>query len=670
MTDKNTKTPKVDAQQAAKMGAKPKEMRKSLGRIVKMVFNDKPRVFMMFFGMLSAAILSSLGPRVLGSATNVLFNGLVSKQVTSVIEANLPAGASLEMVKTAVNNSDGTLNIDKLQSFSGQDFGGMKDMLSSMTIRLGEGVDFTLFGEFLLMIIGIYLLQFVFRWVSGWCSVRLVSNMGKNLRQQIEEKLWRMPLSYYDKTSRGEIMSRTTNDLDNLTQAINQTGGDLIFMTMMVTFVVIMMFLTSWVLALIALLTIPVAFIVIGIVMSKSQPQFRKQWSVTGRLNGHIEEAYTGHSLIKAYGKKADYEAEFNADNEELFKAGFKAQFISGTIMPIMTFMTNINYVLVALIGGLRVASGSMSLGDVQAFIQYSRQFSQPLGQISQMMNMLQSGAASAERIFEILDAPEEDQQEGLTLDKQEIRGEIEFKHVNFSYDPERPLIQDMNLLATPGKTVAIVGPTGAGKTTLVNLIMRFYDIDSGVIELDGVSTREMSRSSLRKNVGMVLQDSWLFKGSIRENLEYGLPEGKVITEEQFLEATRATYVDHFVRSLPDGYQTILDDDGDTVSVGEKQLLTIARAFLADPDILILDEATSSVDTRTEVLVQKAMNKLRSNRTSFVIAHRLSTIRDADTIVVMDKGSIKEMGSHDELIARGGFYADLYQSQFEKEDEE
>jgi ATP-binding cassette subfamily B protein len=474
-----------------------------------------------------------------------------------------------------------------------------------------------------------------------------------------------MPLSYYDKTSRGEIMSRTTNDLDNLTQAINQTGGDLIFMTLMVLSVIFMMFWTSWVLALIAVVTIPVSFIVIGIIMSKSQPQFRKQWAETGKLNGHIEEAFTGHSLIKAYGKKGEFEADFDKHNEDLRKASFKAQFISGTIMPIMNFMTNINYVLVAFVGGLRVASGTMSLGDVQAFIQYSRQFSQPLGQISQMVNTLQSGAASAERIFEILDAPEEDQQVGLSLDKIETNGEIEFKHVDFAYDPDRPLIKDMNLVAHPGKTVAIVGPTGAGKTTLVNLIMRFYEIDAGEIDLDGVSTLDMSRTALRKNVGMVLQDSWLFKGTIRENLEYGLPEGKRISSEKFLEATKATYVDNFVQSLPNGYETVLDAEGDIVSVGEKQLLTIARAFLSDPDILILDEATSSVDTRTEVLVQKAMNKLRSNRTSFVIAHRLSTIRDADVIVVMDKGSIVEQGSHDELIRQGGFYANLYQSQFE-----
>ncbi|GHT82460.1 multidrug ABC transporter ATP-binding protein [Actinomycetota bacterium] len=659
--------------QAAKMGAKPKNLGASLKRIVKLIFNDKLRVLGMMVFLTVAACLNALGPKALGDATNVLFNGLTSKLVTGEIEKNLPDGTTLAAVKAAVDNPDGTLNFDKLASMPGASemaSGGTADMLKNMTITLGSGVDFKLFGQVLLWVVLIYLFSLTTRWIAGWCSVRLIANMGKKLRQNIEEKVWKLPLSYYDKHSRGDIMSRTTNDLDNLTQSLNQTGGDLIFMVLMVISTIGMMFYTSWLLALIAVLTIPIAMFITGRLIKLSQPQFKEQWKVTGELNGHVEEAFTGHSLIKSYGKQEKFEKAFDENNERLFKAGFKASFISGMVMPIMTFVTNINYVLVAFVGGLRVASGTMSLGDVQAFIQYSRQFSQPLGQISQMVNTLQSGAASAERIFDILDAEEESDEQSLTDEKVQTSGLIEFEGVHFSYDPERPLIKNMNLRAQPGQTVAIVGPTGAGKTTLVNLIMRFYEIDAGVIKLDGVDTTTISRAALRKNIGMVLQDTWLFKGSIRENLEYGLPEGQRVTAEKFLNATRATYVHNFVESLPEGYDTILDDDGSAVSTGEKQLLTIARAFLADPDILILDEATSSVDTRTEVMVQKAMNALKSNRTSFVIAHRLSTIRDADTIIVMDKGSIVEQGNHEELIAKGGFYADLYQSQFESEPEE
>jgi ATP-binding cassette subfamily B protein len=409
------------------------------------------------------------------------------------------------------------------------------------------------------------------------------------------------------------------------------------------------------------LVTIPVSTLTMKAITKRSKRKFIEQWRHTGTLNAQVEEAFTGHSLVKVFGRQQDFEDRFDAKNDELFEASYGAQFISGIVQPAMMFFGNLNYVAIALIGGLRVANGQMSIGDIQAFIQYSRQFTQPLTQLASMVNVMQSGIASAERVFELLDAPEESEAGAIDVRDREFRGHVEFDHVSFSYNPKKPLIQDLSLVADPGQTVAIVGPTGAGKTTLVNLIMRFYDLDGGAIRLDGVDIASMRRQDLRSNLGMVLQDTWLFGGTIRDNIAFGNPAA---TEEQIRAAAKATYVDRFVHSLPQGYDTVLDDEGGSVSAGEKQLITIARAFLADPTILILDEATSSVDTRTEVLIQHAMAALRSNRTSFVIAHRLSTIRDAHTILVMEHGQIVEQGSHDELLERDGAYARLYNAQF------
>jgi ATP-binding cassette subfamily B protein len=481
------------------------------------------------------------------------------------------------------------------------------------------------------------------------------------LRTEVEHKLNRLPLRDVDRMPRGDLLSRVTNDIDNLAQSLQQTLSQMLVSLFTIVGVIVMMLTIDVLLTLIAIVTIPVSLFCISMITRRSKDQFIAQWDNTGDLNAQAEEVFTGHDLVKVFGRRRDAEALFDAKNDDLFEAAFKAQFLSGMIQPIMLFIGNLNYVVMAILGGLRVTSGQMSIGDIQAFLQYSRQYTQPLAQLASMVNLLQSGIASAERVFQLLDSPEESKDPEVPLLDEDPEGRVEFDHVRFSYDPKRPLIEDLSLVAEPGQTVAIVGPTGAGKTTLVNLIMRFYEIDGGTILLDGRDTSKMRRRDLRSNIGMVLQDTWLFGGTIRENIAFGNLDA---TEDEIMEAARATYVDRFVHTLSHGYETVLDDESGSVSAGEKQLLTIARAFLADPTILILDEATSSVDTRTEVLIQQAMNALRSYRTSFVIAHRLSTIRDADIILVMENGSIVEQGSHDELLRREGAYAALYQAQF------
>lgn len=482
------------------------------------------------------------------------------------------------------------------------------------------------------------------------------------MREQVEEKLARLPLSYFDRQQRGEVLSRATNDIDNIQQTLQQTLSQIVASLLTIVGVLVVMFWISWLLALVALVTVPVSVVVATKVGKRAQPQFVQQWKTTGKLNAHIEEMYTGHSLVKVFGRQRESAELFREQNEALYAAGFKAQFISGIIQPAMMFIGNLNYVLVAVVGGLRVASGALSIGDVQAFVQYSRQFSQPLTQVASMANLVQSGVASAERVFELLDAPEQDPDAERPARPDRVEGRVAFEDVSFRYAEDKPLIEGLSLAVHPGQTVAIVGPTGAGKTTLVNLLMRFYEVRGGRITLDGTDIAEMSREELRSHIGMVLQDTWLFGGTIAENIAYGAPAG--ISHDKIVAAARATHVDRFVRTLPDGYETVLDDEGSNVSVGEKQLITIARAFLAEPAILVLDEATSSVDTRTEVLIQHAMAQLRSGRTSFVIAHRLSTIRDADVILVMENGAIVEQGPHDALLAADGAYARLYAAQF------
>ncbi len=525
----------------------------------------------------------------------------------------------------------------------------------------GQGVDFDRLARLLLGVMVLYLVAASMAWGQSRLLADVVQHTMRRLRSDVEDKLHRLPLGYVDGQPRGDLLSRVTNDIDNVAQSLQQTLSQMLSSSLTIIGVVIMMVSISPILAGIALLTLPVSMVLMRLITSRSKKRFVAQWRHTGALNAQVEEAFTGHSLVKVFGRSESVQARFADENEKLFDSSFGAQFISGTIQPMMMFLGNLNYVAIAVVGGIQVSNGSMSIGDIQAFIQYSRQFTQPLTQMASMVNVLQSGVASAERVFELLDAPEQTPEpEDAEVDA-EPRGRVEFRDVSFAYSPDRELISGLSLVAEPGQTVAIVGPTGAGKTTLVNLLMRFYEIDSGQITLDGMDTARMRRADLRSQIGMVLQDTWLFGGTIRDNIAYGNPDA---TDEQLLAAARATYVDRFVHSLPDGYDTVIDDEGANISAGEKQLLTIARAFLADPMILILDEATSSVDTRTEVLIQRAMAALRSNRTSFVIAHRLSTIRDADTILVMEAGRIVEQGNHVDLLAAGGAYHALYQSQF------
>ena len=594
-------------------------------------------VLLVALGVISVA-LSVIGPKLLGHATDLIFAGVVGKQ--------LPAGISKDQ---AVAEARARGN------------GRFADLLSGTDAVPGSGIDFTALGRVLLLVLLLYVTASIFMWAQGYLVAGVVQRTVYRLRADVEAKLNRLPLSYFDKQPRGEILSRVTNDIDNLGQSLQQTMSQLLTSLLTVIGVLTVMVVISPLLALVALVAVPFSLLVTRMIGKRSQPKFLAQWRNTGQLNAQIEEAYTGHSIVKVFGRQRDVERTFGEKNEELYGASFGAQFVSGIIMPAMMFIGNLSYVLIAVIGGLRVASGTISLGDVQAFIQYSRQFTQPLTQVASMANLLQSGVASAERVFELLDEPEQSPDPEPLSRPPVAKGRVEFEHVSFSYDPEVPLIQDLSLVAAPGHTVAIVGPTGAGKTTLVNLIMRFYELSGGRITLDGTDIAQLPRAALRSKIGMVLQDTWLFHGSIRDNVAYGRPDA---TDEQIRRAAEATYVDRFVRSLPDGYDTMIDEEASNVSAGEKQLLTIARAFVAEPSLLILDEATSSVDTRTELLVQHAMAALRSDRTSFVIAHRLSTIRDADLILVMEHGEIVEQGKHEQLLAAEGAYFRLYNAQF------
>ncbi|MFF8509650.1 ABC transporter ATP-binding protein [Streptomyces sp. NPDC015492] len=524
------------------------------------------------------------------------------------------------------------------------------------------GVDFPAVGRLLALSAVVVAGSSFFTWVQLRIATTVVQRAGHRLREEAQHKLARLPLGYFDRQPRGEVLSRTTNDIDNVTQTLQQAFSQMSRALLTLVGVLAMMFWVSPVLALVALATVPVSIAVAGFVGRRAQPQFVKQWAVTGRLGGHVEEMITGHTEVVLFGRREEAVRRFDELGEELYRASFRAQFVSGFIQPALTLVGNLNYVVIAVVGGLRVAGGSLSVGDVQAFIQYSYDFNGPITQVAAMANLLQSGVASAERVFDLLDAEEEDPDPAAPQRPAERRGRVSFEKAAFRHEPGRPLIEDLSLTVEPGRTVAIVGPTGAGKTTLVNLLLRFHEVTGGRITVDGVDTAAMTREELRSGIGMVLQDTWLFGGTIADNIAYGVP-GEV-SRERIVEAARAAHADRFVRTLPAGYDTVLDEDGGGLSAGEKQLVTLARAFLSDPAILVLDEATSSVDTRTERLVQEAMAALRAGRTSFVVAHRLSTIRDADTILVMDGGSIAERGGHEELLAAGGAYARLHAAQF------
>jgi ATP-binding cassette subfamily B multidrug efflux pump len=628
---------------------KAKDFKGTFFRLLKYLKPQRVKLMVVFIFAILSTVFSILGPKIMGQATTKLFEGIMSKMALGKLLAQkdvlseLAAHPQTATPKVVEGLAEVKAGIAKIMSLN------------------GGKIDFPYIERIILILIGLYLISAVFSYIQQYVMAGVAQKTVYNMRKDVDDKLSRLPLKFFDARTHGEILSRVTNDVDNIANTLQQSITQLITSIVTIFGVVIMMLTISPLLTLIVILTLPLYVIVTTNIAKRSQKHFVAQQKSLGELNGHVEEMFTGHKIVKAFGHEKESKETFKGINDRLYNAGWKAQFISGIIMPLMRFVSNLGYVVISVVGGIFVTKGFINIGDIQAFIQYSRQFTMPIVQTANIANIIQSTIASAERVFELLDEFEETPD---SLDAKIIdfpKGIVKFEHVDFSYNDEESLINDMNINVKQGNTIAIVGPTGAGKTTLVNLLMRFYEINEGKITIDGIDIRDLKRGNLRNLFGMVLQDTWLFNGTIMENIAYGREGAR---EEEVINAAKAAHAHHFIKTLPDGYNTILNEEASNISQGQKQLLTIARAILADPAILILDEATSSVDTRTEVLIQKAMAKLMEGRTSFVIAHRLSTIRDAELILVMNKGSIIEMGNHQELLAKEGFYADLYNSQF------
>ena len=639
-------------------GEKAKDFKGTVRKLAKYLAEFRWHMLMVAIFAVGSTMFAIASPKILGGATNQIVEDYVSMKAYETITSKLPNGASLPAGTTGADVLNRLPNQSEIES---QIPSNQLDTIKKLDLSQRPEFHFEAIWRVVSLLIGLYVLSAIFRYIQTWLMTQVTQTVTFRMRRQLSEKINRLPLSYFDKQTYGEVLSRVTNDVDTISQTLNQSLSQVVSSTVMVLGILAMMFSISWQMSLVALLVLPLAGGVVTLIAKSSQKQFLRQQTQLGELNGHIEEMYGGHQVMRVFNGQKKSLAKFSRVNDQLQESAWKAQFLSGLIYPIMNFIGNIGYVVMAILGGWLAINGRLKIGDIQAFIQYIDQFNQPLVQVANIANVLQSTAAAAERVFEFLDEPEE-QAEGKDLVKlANVKGEVEFDNVVFGYKPDQTIIKGLSAHIKPGQRVAIVGPTGAGKTTLVNLLMRFYEINSGAIKIDGVDIRQMKRSDVRQMFGMVLQDTWLFNGTIRQNLLYGNPTA---SEEEMVATAKEAHVDHFVRSLPGGYDMVLGEEATNISQGEKQLLTIARAMLARTPMLILDEATSSVDTRTEVLIQKAMDKLMQGKTSFVIAHRLSTIRDADLILVVRDGNIIEQGKHDELLQQNGFYAELYNSQF------
>ena len=639
-------------------GEKAKDFKGTVKKLIKYLSDFRWQMLMVLVFAIGSTIFAIASPKILGSATNQIVDDYANMKAYEAITSKLPKGASLSAGTTGADVLSRLPNKSEIEK---QIPSSQLESIKKLDLSRRPEFHFDTIWRIIILLVGMYVLSAIFRYIQTWIMTQVTQTVTFRMRQQLSEKINCLPLSYFDKQTYGEVLSRITNDVDTISQTLNQSLSQIVTSTVTVLGILVMMFSISWQMSLVALLVLPLAGGVITLIAKSSQKQFLRQQTQLGELNGHIEEMYGGHQVMRVFNGQKKSIAKFSKINNRLQESAWKAQFFSGLIHPIINFISNIGYVAMTILGGWLAINGRLKIGDIQAFIQYVDQFNQPLVQVANIANILQSTAAAAERVFEFLDEPEEAVESNNLVKLSSVKGEVEFDNVVFGYKPDQTIIKGLSAHIKPGQRVAIVGPTGAGKTTLVNLLMRFYEINSGSIKIDGVDIRKMKRSDVRQMFGMVLQDTWLFNGTIRQNLMYGNPKA---TEEEMIKTAKEAHVDHFVRSLPGGYDMVLGEEAANISQGEKQLLTIARAMLEKAPMLILDEATSSVDTRTEVLIQKAMEKLMQGKTSFVIAHRLSTIRDADLILVVKDGNIIEQGNHETLLKQNGFYAELYNSQF------